>query len=237
MNMVHTLADAGPKARREARRQAILDAARDLVEQGGFEALTLQRLAKRLGYAVGALYRYFPSKEALWAAMEAQVLRDLAGRLTDAADRARQDAPHGAVAAILTRVRLYRALPRARPVDYRLLSFAMADPRVLVPGPEATDIYEAAQPIFVELSGDLALAQQQGLLSEGGPIDRALILWSGLQGILQTEKLARVAPDLLQPDRLADEFTQSLLRAWGLAQEHWQQNNLHLDGLPAEIWS
>ncbi|MCA9555215.1 MAG: helix-turn-helix transcriptional regulator, partial [Myxococcales bacterium] len=71
MNMVHTEPrPRTPAARREARRQAIVDEALALVTEGGFEALTLQRLAGRLGYAVGALYRYFPSKEALLAALQ-----------------------------------------------------------------------------------------------------------------------------------------------------------------------
>ena len=51
MNMVHTEPrPRTPAARREARRQAIVDEALALVTEGGFEALTLQRLAGRLGF-------------------------------------------------------------------------------------------------------------------------------------------------------------------------------------------
>lgn len=231
MNMVHSLADPGPKARREARRQAVLDAARAQLQQGGFETLTLQRLAKRLGYAVGALYRYFPSKEALLAALEVEVLQELAQRLSEAAEAARAQAPFPALAAILAQTRLYAALPQARPDEYRLISFAIADPRVLVPGPEAADVFEAARPIFLALAQDLAEAEDQDLLHAGAPIDRGLVLWSGLQGILQVQKLARVAPELVQPERLARDFTQSLLHGWGAPLEALSQTNLHLNTL------
>ena len=51
--------------RLEARRQAILAAARAVVAEGGFQALGMQLVAERTGLATGTLYRYFGSKAAL----------------------------------------------------------------------------------------------------------------------------------------------------------------------------
>ncbi|MFT7579966.1 MAG: AcrR family transcriptional regulator, partial [Myxococcota bacterium] len=51
--------------RRETRKQEMLDAAMGIVLDEGIEALTIARIAARLDAAVGALYRYFPGKEAL----------------------------------------------------------------------------------------------------------------------------------------------------------------------------
>lgn len=236
VNMVHTIAESGPKSRRVARRQAILDEARDLVNASGFDALTLQRLATRLGYAVGALYRYFPSKEALIAGLEVEVLTELAERMARVAEAARIDAPDAPIAAIIARGRIYAALPKASPEDYRLISLAVADPRVLVPGPQAADILEAARPIFGGLAEDLETAHNAGTLDSGAPVDRALILWSGLQGVLQTQKLARVAPELIVPERLAAEFIVSLLYSWGASRDMLQSNQIFLDQLPETAW-
>ena len=55
--------------RREATIERIVDTALHLLETEGYEGLTIQRLAKELGYAVGALYRYFRSKDALLVAL------------------------------------------------------------------------------------------------------------------------------------------------------------------------
>lgn len=51
--------------RKQARHQALLRNAEALVREGGFSALTMLAVASRSGIAVGTLYRYFASKEAL----------------------------------------------------------------------------------------------------------------------------------------------------------------------------
>ncbi len=220
-----------------ARRQAILNEARDVVNDSGFDALTLQRLATRLGYAVGALYRYFPSKEALIVGLEIEVLNELSEKMSEVARTARIDAPHPAIAAILARARVYCALPKSSPEEYRLISLAVADPRVLVPGPQASDIFEAARPLFGGLAEDLESAHQSEILGPGSALDRALILWSGLQGVLQTHKLARVAPELIVPERLAQALVSSLLTSWGACDQTLQRNQIFINNLPDTVWS
>lgn len=62
--------EARPRERRhrellERNRQEILDVARALVLERGMEAMSLREVARRADYSPGALYRYFPNKEAL----------------------------------------------------------------------------------------------------------------------------------------------------------------------------
>jgi AcrR family transcriptional regulator len=54
---------------RDARRQAILDIARDVFMQDGFAASSMSSIAARLGGSKGTLYNYFSSKEELFVAM------------------------------------------------------------------------------------------------------------------------------------------------------------------------
>jgi AcrR family transcriptional regulator len=62
-------ATVGVKERRErekqATRQLILDAARELLVEGGAEALTMRALAERIEYSATAIYAHFADKEAL----------------------------------------------------------------------------------------------------------------------------------------------------------------------------
>lgn len=51
--------------KREQARHEILQAARDILREGGVEAVTLASVAGVLGMTKQALYHYFPSKEAL----------------------------------------------------------------------------------------------------------------------------------------------------------------------------
>ncbi|MDO8290010.1 MAG: TetR/AcrR family transcriptional regulator [Parvibaculum sp.] len=63
-------------ARLADNRRAILNAARDLVAQGGFAAAQMTEVARKAGVATGTLYRYFPSKEELCR----QVFREVSAR-------------------------------------------------------------------------------------------------------------------------------------------------------------
>jgi AcrR family transcriptional regulator len=54
------------------RRQRIIDAALALLEHGEFEAIQMRDVAQRAAVALGTLYRYFNSKEHLYAAAMVQ---------------------------------------------------------------------------------------------------------------------------------------------------------------------
>jgi TetR/AcrR family tetracycline transcriptional repressor len=51
------------------RRAEVLQAAIDLLDEAGLDGLTMRLLASRLGVRAGALYRHYPSKQALLDAM------------------------------------------------------------------------------------------------------------------------------------------------------------------------
>ncbi|MCQ6551746.1 TetR/AcrR family transcriptional regulator [Streptomyces sp. C10-9-1] len=57
----------------DVRRRQILDATAALLLADGYEALTISRVAARAGVAKGTVYLYFDSKQALLAALQAQM--------------------------------------------------------------------------------------------------------------------------------------------------------------------
>jgi AcrR family transcriptional regulator len=60
--------DAVPRRDRDARREAILDAASEVFLEEGFAAASMSAIAARVGGSKGTLYNYFKSKEALFEA-------------------------------------------------------------------------------------------------------------------------------------------------------------------------
>lgn len=56
------------RVRTEARRRAILDAARAVFEEEGFDRATMSAISQRLGGSKATLYGYFASKEELFVA-------------------------------------------------------------------------------------------------------------------------------------------------------------------------
>lgn len=85
-----------------ARRQRVLVAALDLAAEGGYEAVQMRDVATSAGVALGTVYRYFPSKDALLAAAMVEWMEDLERRVS-------QRGPRGST----TAERVYDVLRRA----------------------------------------------------------------------------------------------------------------------------
>lgn len=82
------MADAEQKAMRvaanhDAKRKAILAAARRVIAREGFPGLTMRAVAAEAGYVPGAVYFYFASKDELASGLVSDELHQLARRLKD----------------------------------------------------------------------------------------------------------------------------------------------------------
>jgi len=69
--------------KRDARRDAIIDVARDCFLSLGYAGTSMSAVAARLGGSKGTLYNYFPSKEDLFAAVMERQCGELQDRLFD----------------------------------------------------------------------------------------------------------------------------------------------------------
>ncbi|HKE98257.1 MAG TPA: TetR/AcrR family transcriptional regulator [Actinomycetes bacterium] len=152
------------------RARQIVQAARELLEQEGAEALTMRRLAERLGIRAPSLYKHLPDKAAVEAAVIATGLVDVAAALEAALAAARSAGtePLAALAAA------YRAFALAHPHLYRLMT-GQPLPRDRLPaGVEA----RAAAP----------------LLQAAGNQDLARAAWAFAHGMVQLELARRFPP-------------------------------------------
>jgi AcrR family transcriptional regulator len=155
-----------------ARRAAIIAAARTAASEGGLGAVQIVPVAEKAGIAAGTVYRYFPGKTELVAAL----LAEISDAETAALRRAAAAAPGPAsalAAAIMTfaaralrqRRLLYAAI--AEPVDAES-NAARGTFRKALAGEFGTLIAAAsARGQLPEQDGDLATAALLGLLVEG----------------------------------------------------------------------
>jgi AcrR family transcriptional regulator len=58
-----------PRLTAEARKEAIVEAVQDIFAEKGFDGTTIKELAQAAGVSEALLYKHFPSKESLYAAM------------------------------------------------------------------------------------------------------------------------------------------------------------------------
>lgn len=216
VNVVHAQPTSPPTARRAQRSEDFLAAAIALVEAEGIEGLTIARLAHSLGLAVGAMYRYFPSKDDLLSALEVRALDDYTRSLVQAL--AAQPPPRTSVPA-LARIffapRHYHRHLVAHPAVRRLLSIALADPRRLVADAQVEPILLACQRLALVLGGLFADAARAGALPDRPPGERVLVYFACTQGVVQLEKLLLRAGGMPGIDALLDQSTAALLRGFG----------------------
>ena len=200
-------------ARHQTTRERIVDAALDLVAAGGIDALSIQALARAVDYTPGALYRYFSGKGAILAALQLEVLATWQARFEALASDAvpALDDEAAALVRVLRLTTAYARLPVDDPGRFSLITEVLGDPRPVLPTEEAEPLVSP----FLGLLGVLAAALAAARLAPGDPSRRALVLFGGLQGVVQLRKLERLAPAALVHEPVAPELVTTLLRGWG----------------------
>lgn len=84
MSSPHPLVAQEPKRQRgRLRVAAIIEASVELFKEKGFDAVTMTEIAARSGTAIGSLYRFFPSKDALADALLLQFTTLVTSELTE----------------------------------------------------------------------------------------------------------------------------------------------------------
>lgn len=156
-------------------RSTLLQAATDLIGEGGIDALSMRKLADRAGVSRTAPYHHFSDKQALLSALaqagfarfEQQLQQTLSGG-TDGPD------------ALHAFVRCYIDFARHHPQTYDLM-FGHSVWRAGVPSEQ---LKGEAHQSFRRYLERVALWQRQGVLPQGvEPLRFAQLSWSTLHGL------------------------------------------------------
>jgi AcrR family transcriptional regulator len=212
--------------KRRVRIRGILRAALEIAGQEGRDALTLKRLAERLGLTTAALYRYFSSKDALVAELQRAVISALSDATLECvntadvfADRSALPAGERALLAVVVSAFVFEEFSRSAPVEFGILSMDLSSPESTLPDREAAHVLEAAWSALSDLARRLQSAQECGALEPGDASERAVALWASLQGVAQSRKLARSASSPIDSNRIARGLVSALLVGWGAEPE------------------
>jgi AcrR family transcriptional regulator len=216
----------GRRAQRRAfRRDEILRTALELVTEGGLDALTTTELARRTGAALGALYRFFPSKQAVIAALQVTALEELGRDLDDAARAAaaRAIGASAAVAAVIPIMAVadtFFALPRLHPARFRLIDEILSKPVPVYDDDDARILEKTVRPILVTVGSLVRTLATTNGRSEVDADDDAerfpLVLWGALHGITHFIKRDRLSlPGTPQSGDVAGSLVRLLLLGLG----------------------
>jgi AcrR family transcriptional regulator len=188
---------------RQALRDRILDASREIVGREGIAALSMRKIAEAIDYSPASLYLHFRSRadiaRALRAEGHAQLLQAflIHATIVDAAAR------------LKAMGQAYVEFGLANPETYRLMlmetsgAAALADPGDADPGAAALAMMADA---FVELRADGRLP------AHAAPPECARALWANLHGIVALELTLYATPAV--PQTSAETLAGLTLGAW-----------------------
>jgi AcrR family transcriptional regulator len=159
---------------RSERAAAVVGAARRLVETEGAGALTMRRLAEDLGIKAPSIYKHFPDKAAVEAALVEEALAEMGAALHGALERPGRSGP---IAALLA---TYRRQGVGQPNLYRLATAGRLPRADLPPGLEdwagepflrVTSEPHRAQALWSFAHG-MVILEIDGRFPDGSDLDR-----------------------------------------------------------------
>jgi len=203
--------------RREQKIRQILDAGEQIVLKSGLDGLTIHALARALDYTPGALYRYFPSKQAIIAELNSRAVQGY-HRLFESVAAASSETQVSSekAATLLPLMASAEAFIRRsgrEPGAFAMVSATAADPRDLLTDSEAVHIPHLVA-LLASLRGAIDGAVNSGAIQPGDSDKRAIALTFGLIGILQLRKLVRFS-SALSPEPIARGLARDQLAGWG----------------------
>ncbi|MEN6542866.1 helix-turn-helix domain-containing protein [Parvibaculum sp.] len=225
--MVHVFSESGEFSpavaqNRTRKMREILASALDLACEGGLDNLTLHALAERMGRSVAAVYRYYPSKEAVVRELQRLVATHIRLISADTAARidvwaARQGLNEGAraLARLIGAAQTYELFAQEAPAEFGLVTHYLGSARYGLPERDAQAVFEVARETLGMLSADIAAAQATGAITPGDAQERTLMHWGALQGVIQLLKFTRRGGAWGPAESLPDTTMRALLAGWG----------------------
>jgi AcrR family transcriptional regulator len=166
---------------KEARKQQILDAARELFFLRGFDGTTIEEIADRTELSKGAIYLYFPSKEEIYVSITnegAQILHEM---LRDAVAA---DLPADTLLRRLGQA--YFSFYRQYPSYFRMLFLYYSSPDMLrkVSPDLCKRCEQEAKESLMLVAGVIQKGIDSGLFKPCNPWDISVLTWASQNGVI-----------------------------------------------------
>lgn len=194
------------RARHDIKRAAIFAIAKRVFLEEGLEGASLRAIARACGYAPGALYAYYDSKEEIYA----DILRDSLQRLQTATERgARGSNPERAVRGA---VRAFCGFYRDNPHDLDLSLYISQGlgPRGLTPDLDA-ELNDRLN-VVLKVLGQALMRVRPDMTAKSCQMHQQTLL-SGLMGVLLLERTGRLSRLKTEPGKLLDRHIDLTLKA------------------------
>ena len=186
---------------REAIRQAILRAARELFVDEGYRNVSMRKIAERIEYSPAAIYSYFPSKDDIFFALAEEGFRILASGL------AAMQAIDDPLERVRRGLRGFYEFSKEYPQYFELMFMDRSVPSLS----QDFQRFEFFQETTASAEADVRACMARGQFSSTlDPAAALHVLWVGMLGAATIGLARRLAPGE-DPDALAHDILETLL--------------------------
>lgn len=204
------------RANRQRKMAEIRETALEIILESGVEQLSMHEVARRRGVTVGALYRYYHSKQDLVVQLELECLDSLRALLSNLVPPKPADGVDLAFAerSLLQVVKSYRDALAKHPAHGRLISGILATPMSVL---NPRDRSGAVQKMFDVLSipcQRIEWLRCEGVFGPGDSMARALTLWICAHGLLQLRKMEPISGGMINVDELLRQAVADFVAGW-----------------------
>ena len=203
--------DAPPKPQKDDRladaeegnlRRRILDGARHLLVRGGYQNLSMRRLARAIGYSATSIYLHFESKDDLFHALIDEGMERLHARLREAAEAVAE--PSAQLRALC---RAFARFGLENPEYYEVMFLLRPETMERYP-PEK---YRRARRNLDLVQGILRRGVEQDAFDVPDPLVAASGVWASLHGTVSL-LLSRRVDARIDPGALVEASVRQALR-------------------------
>ena len=199
---------------RTARREAILDAAQELISAQGYHGMRMDSVAEAVELSKGTLYLYFENKDALCAAVATRLLDTLIPFMESALENTSTG-----LDAVQKLFQKYSDFTQENPHHFRFALAWLSEGERMDDSTEAFQIYRGrVGHILSLLITSLQRGQSDGSIrADVDPLPQALQLWTSFLGILlvglNKEAMAQRIPAPVDFDQLVPLHLDAMFRA------------------------
>ena len=195
------------KQYRKERMNRLHQAARRNIAKNGVQGLQLKELAKELGYTSPALYRYYPSKEALIVDLQKETLHIMCRALHLFLTHFESSS---SLVKLILCSKFYIGYSKNSPASFSLNNSVFSSTSILLGGDDRDSIIHAMKEVLILIQEQF---NQLNITGEHNTFTLTMCLWSALHGVLLTQKYQE---DFAVPS--PDHLVYTLLIGWGIPQ-------------------
>lgn len=182
---------------KEQRRNLILDSARKVLTEKGYNNASIADISKLAEISVGSIYRYFKNKEEIFNAIHQNGIEILHDRIMEAIP-----ADSGPREQLMSIGNSYFAFSKENATLFETFSYFLTFPEVIFEPEHRISQGTHGRKILNRVAVVIDEGIKKGLFREVNAQKYAILMWSTLHGILQIKKVC----DLIYRDYNFDEF-------------------------------